>query len=131
MLIQRYNQTYPGIVAKRKGHLTLLHTAAPSKDGDIMFVAKPIYFETPGGTTKRIFAIYDTNCPMYHNEGDQRRLVANYTIESSGTVMNQLSNHFHARGIHPSQWRVTPPKTLVMEEMNQFIIDSIREISDK
>jgi len=97
-------------VVRRKGHLSLL-SPRPSKAGvkGMSYVVRPIYFQDGGQTVRRLYLIFDVNSPRYEYINGRSTLVPLYAIPSSGSVINELANHFSRNGIPRFKWKVTPP----------------------
>lgn len=73
-----------------------------------MYVVKPMYFQKDGITVTRTFLVFDVNNPKFKSTAP-KGIAPNYALPSGGDVKNELRRHFDALGVHPSQWRITPP----------------------
>ena len=90
--------------------------------GNKMFVVKPMYFKRSWGKPYRLYLVYDTENNRYEAIGKNRRvLVPNYAFEGQDTVLNELKEHFEARGIRQQGWRLHAPEFAPIEQYEMFL----------
>lgn len=85
----------------------------------MMFIVKPIYFNRPKMAAYRLYLVFDTDAHRYERvSSGQNVLVPNYAFKGENTVLNELRDHFKARGFTQSDWRLKAPSFLPYEELS-------------
>jgi len=88
-----------------------------------MFIVKPIYFKRDPEDPYRMYLIFDTENQRYERTSTgQNIMVPNYALNRNGkTVLNELKEHFLAKGIQQGGWRLTAPSFHPYESKDIYI----------
>ena len=87
-----------------------------------MFIVKPIYFKRPQLDAYRLYLVFDTEGFRYErSQTGQNILVPNYAFRGKNTVLNELRDHFRARGFDQNDWRLRAPSFHPYEDLAIYL----------